>query len=85
MKILFLLLLPAVVFAQPKAIHYSALGDYLVDENGNKTTISGHPQMTCYQNNKEIRGLFQKARGAKIWLISGKKYIEIAKPVCDLK
>jgi len=82
---LLLILIPAICLAQPHSVHYSALGNYLVDENGQRTTIVGHPSMTCYQGTKEVHGKFQKARGATIWLISGKKYIEIKKPVCDIR
>jgi hypothetical protein len=84
-KVVSLLFVAAMAFAQPTSIHYSALGNYLVDQDGNKTEIQGHPKMTCYQGLGEIHGTFQKARGATIWLINASRYIEIEKPVCDIK
>lgn len=93
MKKLLLLLIPAVAFAQPKAVHYSALGNYLVDQDGNKTTIQGHPHMVCYTGTHEIRGKFQKARGSVVYLIGyddhdetkSTHYFLIPNAVCDLK
>lgn len=92
MKKLLLLLLPTIAFAQPKAIHYSSVGDYLVDENGHRTTITGHPTMTCYKKYGKLTGTLQKVRGMKIWLIvptippgGDLWYVEIDDPVCDLK
>jgi hypothetical protein len=84
-KIIFLLFISTIAFAQPKSIHFSSQGDYLVDENGKRTEIQGHPFMACYDGLLEYRGVFQKARGATIWLIGGSEYMKIEKPVCDLK
>jgi hypothetical protein len=84
-KVVSLLFVSVLAFAQPTSIHYSALGNYLVDQDGDKTEIQGHPKMICYQGLDEIAGIFQKARGATIWLINASRYIEIEKPVCDIK
>ena len=76
------------------AIHYSSLGNYLVDQDGNRVVIKGHPKMICYRpENHTLEGVFQKARGSTIWLIADKWdgrglpdwYVEIKNPVCDLQ
>ena len=84
-KLLFLILLPSLSFANPKSIHYSALGDYLVNESGNRTHITGHPWMICYQDNYILKGWFEGAKGATIFLQTdgGNSHI-IDKPVCDV-
>jgi hypothetical protein len=84
-KIISLLFISTFVFAQPKSIHWSSQGNYLVDQDGNKTHIEGHPWMVCHQGLGDIEGQFQKEKGATIWLINASRYIEIDKPVCDLK
>ncbi len=78
-----LIVLLAVI--QPLSIHYSDVGNYLVDQDGKRTTIHGHPNMTCYTEDGEVHGKFQKARGRTIWLIDGSDYIQLKYPVCDLK
>ena len=85
----FLALLTALV--NPQSIHYSSLGNYLVDENGQRTTIHGHPHMTCYRPNGELYGTFDKARGSTVWLKvptippdGSLWYVKIPKAVCDL-
>lgn len=92
MKKLLLLLIPTIAFAQPKSIHYSSLGDYLVDENGQRTTITGHPKMTCYRPHGVLHGTLDKVRGSTIWLKvptippgGDLWYVEVPNPVCDLK
>jgi hypothetical protein len=91
MKLNWMLLLPTIAFAQPMSIHYSAQGNYLVDQDGNRTTIQGYPQMICHQE-RDIDGTFFKADGAIIWLrvspaffLEGDDIVKIEKPVCDLK
>jgi len=79
------LLVLVATLANPISIHWSSQGDYLVDQNGKRTEIHGHPKMVCYSGLGEIRGTFQKSRGSKIWLINATRYIEIPKPVCDLE
>ena len=74
-----------ILTTQPLSVHYSSHGDYLVDQNGEKVVIKGHPHMTCYAPEGEVRGVLQKVRGSTIWLISGKRYVELKHPVCDLK
>lgn len=74
------------------AFHFSALGNYLVDQDGNRVTIKGHPEVICTQGEgtNRIHGTLQKARGATIWIISPSEgsgpdwYVEISKPVCDI-
>jgi hypothetical protein len=74
------------------AIHYSAFGNYLVNQDGQRITIQGHPKMICFRPHGELRGTFQKARGSTIWIIAdewnGNKinnwYVEIEKPVCEI-
>ena len=93
MRIIPLLFISSFAFAQPTSIHYSGLGDYLVDQDGNKTTIQGHPEMTCYRPHGELHGTFQKAKGSTIWLIADRWNgviinnweVKIPNPVCDLK
>ena len=41
--------------------------------------------MACHQRLEDIEGRFQKQKGATIWLVNASRYIEIEKPVCDLK
>lgn len=93
-KFILLLFVTTLAFAvQPKSIHYSALGKYLVDQDGQRTKIEGHPRMTCYKKHGELQGVFQKARGSTIWIIADKWnghgvdnwYVMIENPVCDLK
>lgn len=75
------------------AIHYSALGNYLVNQDGKRVTIQGHPHMVCYRKHGELRGTFIKANGSTIWLKAnwwnGNEIedwnVEIKNPVCDLK
>ena len=87
-------MIPTLSFGQPKSIHYSAVGNYLVDENGNRTTIEGHPNITCYRPHGYVKGRFFKARGSTIWIqgtewnkqhLIPPMYIEIPNPVCDLQ
>ena len=85
LKIISLLFISSFAFAQPKSIHYSGLGNYLVDQDGNKTMIQGNPWMVCHQGLGDIEGRFQKQKGATIWLVNASRYIEIENPVCDLK
>ena len=73
------------------AIHYSALGNYLVNQDGQRVTIQGHPQMICYRPHGTLHGTFLKADGATIWLRvptippGGDVWeVKIAKPVCDI-
>jgi hypothetical protein len=80
-----LLFVSTFIFANPKSIHYSSQGDYLIDQSGNKTIIQGNPWMVCHQGIGDIEGRLQKQKGATIWLINASRYIEIEKPVCDLK
>jgi len=81
-----------ILTAQPLSVHYSSNGNYLVDQNGQKAVIQGHPHMTCYRPHGELQGTFDKARGSTIWLkvptipAGGPLwYVEIKNPVCDLK
>jgi hypothetical protein len=79
------------------SIHYSSSGNYLVNQDGIRVTIQGHPHMVCYHSNGEIKGLFEKAKGSTIWLINSRYdeqetgelipnwEVKITKPVCDLK
>ena len=85
-KILFFLLISTVVFAiQPKSVHWSAFGKYLVDQDGNKTKIEGHPLMACYQGPRTIRGKFLKEiKGIIYLMIDYKTIVQINKPVCDI-
>ena len=92
-SIIFLLFTSTFAFANPTAIHYSDVGNYLVDQEGNRTTIQGHPRIACYKNAGEVEGTFQKSKGSIIWLIADKWnghgvdnwYVMIKYPVCDLK
>jgi hypothetical protein len=86
LKFISLLFISSFAFAQPTSIHYSGLGDYLVDQDGNKTTIQGHPWMVCYQGSHILKGWFMSAEGATIFLRTdgGNSHI-IEKPVCDIK
>lgn len=92
-KIICLLFISSLSFANPISIHFSALGNYLVDQNGNRTAIKGHPSITCYRPHGELHGVFQKAIGSTIWIEAdnwnGNKidnwYVEIRNPVCNLK
>lgn len=93
-KFVLLLFLSTSCWANPKAIHYSSLGNYLVNENGQRTTITGHPRIICYRpENHTLEGTFQKAKGSTIWIIADKWdgrgldnwHVEIPNPVCDLK
>jgi hypothetical protein len=91
-KILFLLFITTIAFAvNPKSIHYSALGKYLVNENGQRTKIEGHPRMVCYRGSERLHGIFLKEEGSTIWLEvptippSGEMWIvKIDKPICDI-
>jgi len=71
----------AVVIA---SIHYSAFGNYLVNQNGKRVVILGNPEMICYCVEGERHGIFVKENGAVIWIKSGTKVIKIEKPVCDI-
>ncbi len=84
LKASIILLLSSVCFAQPKSIHYSALGKYLVDENGQRTQIIGHPLLACYKGPETIKGVFVKEIDGKIYLQIGKYFYKVNKPVCDL-
>ena len=74
------------------AFHFSALGNYLVDQDGNKVVPKGGLEVICTQGEgtNRISGTLQKSRGAKIWIISHIEgggpdwYVEIDKPVCDV-
>lgn len=74
------------------AFHFSALGDYLVDQDGQRVVPKGGLQVICTQNQgtNRISGVLQKARGAKIWIVSPSEgngpdwYVEISKPICDV-
>lgn len=89
---LFLLAL-AVALSNPQSIHWSSQGDYLVDENGQRVTISGHPRMVCYEKGRVVaHGWFLRAKGATIWIrlpkgsmFQSDTIIRLDKPVCDLK
>lgn len=83
-KIISLLLLSSFAFAQPTSIHYSVFGKYIVDQDGKRTTISGHPHMVCHVGFDDVTGVFQKARGMTIWLIDETDYIKIDHPVCEV-
>ena len=92
-KILFFILaLPTLSLAQAKSIHYSAIGDYLVDENGERTIIQGHPRMECHRKGNTLRGTFLFAEGATIWLQvptvppsdQPDWKVRISNPVCDI-
>lgn len=91
-KIIFLLFAATTVLAQPSSIHYSSLGDYLVDQDGNKTVVEGHPEIVCYRPHGEVHGMFQIAEGSTIWIIADRWngnrlsnwYVKIPNPVCDI-
>ena len=82
-KFIPLLFIPTLLFAQPRSIHYSAVGNYLVDQDGKKTEITGHPRLVCHLDSHDVSGMFLKARGSIIWLI-GDTYIKIDQPVCEI-
>jgi hypothetical protein len=85
-KTVSLLFITSLVLAiNPKSIHYSGLGDYLVDQDGNKTTIQGNPWLVCHQGLGDLEGTFQKQKGATIWLKNASIVIEVAKPICDIE
>jgi len=93
-KKLLLLLIPTVVLAQPTSIHYSDVGNYLVDENGKRTVIEGHPNLTCYRRHGYLKGKFFKQRGSIIWLQATEwnrqhlippMYVEVPNPVCEVE
>ena len=79
------ILLVLIALANPISIHWSSQGNYLVDQNGQRTEIQGHPSIVCYAGLGNEYGIFQKFRGRTIWLINASRYIEIDYPVCDLK
>lgn len=85
-KFVLLLFITTMAFAvQPRSVHYSALGKYLVNENGNRTKIQGHPLIVCYQGSRTIRGKFLKEVNGVVYLMSDyKTIIQIDKPVCDI-
>ena len=75
------------------AFHFSALGNYLVDQDGKRVVPKGPLLVVCTQNEgtMQLHGTLQKARGSKIWLIvptippgGPDWYVEIDKPVCDV-
>ncbi len=85
-KIIALLFISTLVWANPLSIHFSALGKYLVDQNGNKTKIQGHPLMECHEGSRIIKGKFVKEIEGKVYLlVTPKTFVCIEKPVCDLK
>jgi len=99
MKKLLLLLIPTVVLAahhHTKSIRYSAIGNYLVNQDGERIVIQGHPHMICFVGrNEQINGKFVKTRdGLKIIYIRGWSKMSgnhklhdfaIPNPVCDLE
>ena len=85
-----LLLIPAIAVAQPKSVHYSDLGKYLVDENGHQTRIQGHPWITCVEKDGTYSGIFQKEVDGVIYMkaltANGAYIYHVVKwPACDLK
>lgn len=68
----------------PTAIHYAHLGDWLVDQDGHRTVIHGHPEMVCYGNFPEMHGRFVSAKGAQIILRTAKGDVLIHHPACDV-
>lgn len=66
------------------AIHYSSLGDYLVDQDGHKVVIQGHPEMICHQGIGDIEGTFVEQHGDKIVLKNASRFVLIKYPVCDI-
>lgn len=85
-KIISLLFISTLVWANPTSIHYSAIGKYIVNENGQRVKIQGHPLMECYEGARIIRGKFVKEIEGKIYLlVTPKTFVCIDKPVCDLK
>ena len=84
-KLFLFLLIPTVIFAKnPKSIHWSALGDYLVDQDGHRTHIEGHPWMRCYIGNIVLAGWFVREVHSKVILQSKNQSILVDKPVCDV-
>lgn len=66
------------------SIHYSALGNYLVDQDGNRVVIQGHPQLVCHEGIGNIYGSFIKQNGSTIWLGNASRVVRIEKPICDV-
>jgi hypothetical protein len=75
-------LLSSVCFVQPKSMHYSRQGKYLVDQDGQRTQIAGHPLLVCYKDSKIVRGVFVKEVNGTIYLKTGNLYWKTDKPVC---
>jgi hypothetical protein len=94
-KLALFVLLPTISLIQPKSIHYSENGNYLVDQDGKRTIIQGHPKMICYRGSRgqfSLQGIFLKAQGSTIWLrvptipAGGSDWnVEIERPICDLE
>jgi hypothetical protein len=85
-KIIPLLFISTLAFANPTSIHFSSQGKYIVDQNGNRTKIVGQPVMICYEGRSAIKGIFFKEIQGKIYLLTGPNtIIKIDRPVCDLK
>lgn len=64
MKKLLLLLLPTIALASHHTVsfRYSALGDYLVNQDGERIVIQGHPKIVCFVGPEEqIHGRFVKS------------------------
>lgn len=83
-KLLFLFLLPSLALANPKSIHWSALGNYLVDQDGHRTHIDGHPWLRCYKGQGVLEGWYQSARGSTILLQTKLYTILVDYPDCDV-
>lgn len=84
-RYLLLLFVPSILFAgKPHYIHYSSIGNYLVNENGEKTIIEGNPMLICQiSNDTKLAGIFIKQDGATIY-VDANKIVKIEKPVCDV-
>jgi len=86
-KIVALLFISTLVWANPTSIHWSVQGRYLVDQNGNRTHIEGHPLMECYQGIGTVKGYFIYEIDGSIYLslYDSGKTVFINRPVCDLR
>lgn len=76
------------IVAAVTAFHFSALGNYLVDQDGKrirKSLADIDVICTTDEGMTRIAGIVQKNRGSKVWVISHEYgYVELDKPVCDV-